>query len=110
MDEVMMVPVNEFKQLENYYKGQITESAFLNKAGRLAGEQRIRNACGIGLLEQQEHPFLKRLWARPHGTSCGRKRTFCHACTRYALRLAADHFVLELDVGQLGVVRASDHP
>jgi len=25
MDEVMMVPVNEFKQLENYYKGHITE-------------------------------------------------------------------------------------
>jgi len=33
MDEVMMVPVNEFKQLENYYKGQIKESALLNKAG-----------------------------------------------------------------------------
>ena len=41
MDEVMMVPVNEFKQLENYYKGQITESALLNKAGRLAVEQHL---------------------------------------------------------------------
>jgi len=41
MDEVMMVPVNEFKQLENYYKGQITESALLNKAGRLAAEQHL---------------------------------------------------------------------
>ena len=37
----MMVPVNEFKQLENYYKGQITESALLNKAGRLAAEQHL---------------------------------------------------------------------
>jgi len=36
-----MVPVNEFKQLENYYKGQITESALLNKAGRLAAEQHL---------------------------------------------------------------------
>jgi len=34
MDEVMMVPVNEFKQFENYYKGQITESGLLNKAGQ----------------------------------------------------------------------------
>ena len=41
MDEVMMVPVNELKQLENYYKGQITESALLNKAGRLAAEQQL---------------------------------------------------------------------
>ena len=41
MDEVMMVPVNEFKQLENYYKGQITECALLNKAGRLAAEQHL---------------------------------------------------------------------
>ena len=41
MDEVMMVPVEEFKQLENYYKGQITESALLNKAGRLAAEQHL---------------------------------------------------------------------
>ena len=41
MDEVMMVPVNELKQLENYYKGQITENALLNKAGRLAAEQHL---------------------------------------------------------------------
>ena len=37
----MMVPVQEFKQLQNYYKGQITESALLNKAGRLAAEQHL---------------------------------------------------------------------
>ena len=36
-----MVPVNEFKQLENYYKGQITESSLMNKAGRLAAEQHL---------------------------------------------------------------------
>lgn len=41
MDEVMMVPVEDFKRLENYYKGQITESTLLNKAGRLAAEQHI---------------------------------------------------------------------
>jgi len=36
MDEVMMVPVQEFNRLQDYYKGQITQSALLNKAGRLA--------------------------------------------------------------------------
>ena len=43
-DEVMMVPVQEFKQLQEYYKGQMTENALLNKAGRLATEEhRILN-------------------------------------------------------------------
>ena len=41
MDEVMMVPINELKQLENYYKEQITESAMLKKAGQLAVEQHL---------------------------------------------------------------------
>ena len=34
MDEVLMVPMQEFKRLQDYYKGQITENALLNKAGR----------------------------------------------------------------------------
>ena len=40
-DEVMMVPVQEFKQLQEYYKGQMTENALLNKAGRLAAEEHL---------------------------------------------------------------------
>ena len=44
MDEVMMVPVQEFKRLQNYYKGQMTENPLLDKAGRLAaGEHLILN-------------------------------------------------------------------
>ena len=35
-EEVMMVPTREFERLTDYYKGQISESALLNKAGRLA--------------------------------------------------------------------------
>ena len=35
-----MVPV-EFNQLSNYYQGKITESALLDKAGRLAAEQQL---------------------------------------------------------------------
>ena len=41
MDEVMMVPVQEFKRLQNYYKGQMTENALLDKAGRLATEEHL---------------------------------------------------------------------
>ena len=39
MNEVIMVPTEEFNRLSNYYQGKITESALLNKAGRLAAEQ-----------------------------------------------------------------------
>ena len=39
MDEVMMVIVDEFNQLSNYYQGKITESVLLDKTGRLAAEQ-----------------------------------------------------------------------
>ena len=40
-EEVMMIPVQEFKRLTDYYKGQLTESALLNKAGRLAAERHL---------------------------------------------------------------------
>ena len=38
-EEVMMVPTQEFERLQDYYKGQISQSALLNKAGRLAAEK-----------------------------------------------------------------------
>jgi len=41
MNEVMMVPIQEFNQLQDYYKGKLTENALLNKAGRLAAEERL---------------------------------------------------------------------
>ena len=37
----MMVPTKDYANLVNYYKGQITESTLLNKAGRLAAERRM---------------------------------------------------------------------
>ena len=40
-EEVMMVPTNEFDQLVQYYKGEITDNALLNKAGRLAAESHV---------------------------------------------------------------------
>ena len=40
MDEVMMVPEQEFKQLQED-KGQVTENALLNKSGRLAAEEHL---------------------------------------------------------------------
>ena len=36
-----MVPAKEFDQLVQYYKGEITENALLNKAGRLAAESHV---------------------------------------------------------------------
>jgi len=41
MNEVMMVPVQEFNRLQDYYKGKISQNALLNKAGRLAAEEHL---------------------------------------------------------------------
>ena len=40
-EEVMMVPTQEFERLQDYYKGQISQSALLNKAGRLTAEKHL---------------------------------------------------------------------
>jgi len=36
-----MVPVSEFERLQDYYKGQISQSALLNKAARLGAEKQL---------------------------------------------------------------------
>ena len=69
--EVMMVPVQEFKQLQDYYKGQMTENALLNKAGRLGAEEhlilndkRIPDSMAvkmIKLLASEEKRLVKRI-------------------------------------------------
>jgi len=41
VNEVMMVPVQELNQLQDYYKGKLTENALLNKAGRLVAEEHL---------------------------------------------------------------------
>ena len=40
-EEVMMVPTKAFDHLVQYYKGEITDNALLNKAGRLAAESHV---------------------------------------------------------------------
>ena len=40
-EEVMLVATKEFDQLVQYYKGEITDNALLNKAGRLAAESHV---------------------------------------------------------------------
>ena len=40
-EEVMMVPTQECEGLQDYYKGQISQSALLNKAGCLAAEKHL---------------------------------------------------------------------
>ena len=37
----MILPVQEFKRLKDYYKAQMTENALLDKAGRLAAKEHI---------------------------------------------------------------------
>ena len=38
---MMMVKPEEFNQLVQYYKGEISDSALLNKAGRIAAETHL---------------------------------------------------------------------
>ena len=40
-EEVMMVPISKFERLQDYYKGQISQSALLNKAGCVAAKQHL---------------------------------------------------------------------
>ena len=40
-EEYLMVKLEEFQQLVQYYKGQIADSALLNKAGRGAAKYHI---------------------------------------------------------------------
>ena len=40
-EEYLVVKPEEFQQLIQYYKGQITDSALLNKAGRVAAKEHI---------------------------------------------------------------------
>ena len=37
----MMIPTQEFEHLQDFYKGQISQSALLNKAGRLVAEKHL---------------------------------------------------------------------
>ena len=41
VEEYLMVKPEEFQQLVKYYKEQITDSALLNKAGRVAPKELI---------------------------------------------------------------------
>ena len=70
-DEVMMVPVQDLKQLQEYYKRQMTENALLNKAGRLAAEEhlilndkRIPDSMAVKMIKplaSEEKRLVKRL-------------------------------------------------
>ena len=57
-NEVMMIPTQEFERLQDFYKGQISESALLNKASRLAAEKhlilknpKISNATAVKMVK-----------------------------------------------------------
>ena len=57
-NEVMMIPTQEFERLQDFYKGQISQSALLNKASRLAAEKhlilknpKIPNATAVKMIK-----------------------------------------------------------
>ena len=41
MEEVYMIPQKELDQLVQYYKGELTENALLNKAATLAAQKHV---------------------------------------------------------------------
>ena len=41
MDEVYMIPQKDLEQLIQYYKGELTENALLNKAATLAAQKHV---------------------------------------------------------------------
>ena len=67
----MMVPTEEFERLQNYYKGQISQSALLNKAGQLAAEKhlilknpKIPNATAVRMakpLAREQNCLIKQI-------------------------------------------------
>ena len=75
----MMVPTSDYNNLVNYYKGRLTESALLNKAGRLAAERHVtlnnphlNKSVAVAMSKQGEreiHKLTKRL--RTGGTTRG---------------------------------------
>ena len=70
-NEVMMIPTQEFERPQDFYNGQISESALLNKASRLAAEKhlilknpKIPNATAVKMvkpLAQDQVRLTKRI-------------------------------------------------
>ena len=64
-EEVMMVPTQEFERLQDYYKGQISQSALLNKAGRLIlSNPKIPDATAVRMtkpLAREQARLTKRI-------------------------------------------------
>ena len=61
-----MVPTSDYNNLVNYYKGRLTESALLNKAGRLAAERHVtlnsphlNKSVAVAMLKQREREIHK---------------------------------------------------
>ena len=73
-----MVPVQEFNRLQDYYKDKITQSALLNKAGRLAAEEhlilkdrRIPDSMAVKMtkpIANEEIKLVKRIRTGTRGT------------------------------------------
>lgn len=71
MDEVFIIPVDEFNRFSNYYQNKITESALLVKGERLAAEQHL-------ILEDKNIPdSMARSNRKTDGFAAGMLRETC---------------------------------
>jgi len=73
MNVMMMVSVQEFNQLQDYYKGKLSENALLNKAGRLAAEEHL--ICNDPNIPASMAVKMVKLIAREEGKLVKRLRT-----------------------------------
>lgn len=61
-EEVLMVPAKDFQNLVQYYKGELTENALLNKAARLAAESHVLlkdKSRPAGLVNARVKPLVR---------------------------------------------------
>jgi len=63
MDEVYMIPHKDLEQLIQYYKGELTENAFLTKAATLAAKKRVVSQPQLppALVNAQTKPLSQEL-------------------------------------------------
>ena len=63
MEEVLMVPPKEMEKLIRYYKGELTENAWLNKAARTAAKRDLllKSQIPAGIIKAKVKPLSREL-------------------------------------------------
>ena len=63
MEEVLMVPLEEMEKLVQFYKGELTENALLNKAATLAAQRDLllKGKLPAGIVNARVKPLFSEL-------------------------------------------------